>query len=79
MAGIILFIAGPVVGLLSGGTILTAGTLGYIGIAVFVGGIASRYAFIEHARPFIQLLLNTGVACLISGLFYLVFLIIMLV
>ena len=76
MAGLLIFVIGPVILLVSGGSIFAAGTAGYAGIAVFVGGIAARYSFVEHRQPLVQLLLNTGVATLVSGFFYLVFVLI---
>ena len=65
--------------LILGKNILLAGTLGYAGIALFVGAIAARYSFIENRRPLVQLLLNTGIAVLFTGVFYALFLIVMIV
>jgi hypothetical protein len=77
--GFACFVAVPIVVLVSGGPPLLAGTLGYFFIAVFVGGIAARYGFIERNSPALQLLLNTLLAMVFSGVFYLIFLLILLV
>jgi hypothetical protein len=73
-----MFIAGPIVSLVAGGGVFWAATLGYLGIAVFVGAIAARYGFVEHRRHVLQLLMNTAIACLFSGFFYAVFLLMLL-
>jgi hypothetical protein len=78
VVGLLLFVGGPVTALFCKGTALTAATIGYAGIAVFVGAIASRYSFITRTRPIAQLALNTALACLFTSVFYGVFLLLLL-
>jgi hypothetical protein len=51
-----------------------AAVAGYAGIALFVGGVASRYSFIEHPSPPRQLLYNLLAAVVVAGFFFLIFL-----
>jgi len=50
-----------------------AGTFGYSGITIFVGGIAARYSFVVSELPLKQLLLNLGVAAIVTSVFYGIF------
>jgi hypothetical protein len=66
---------GPAILLLAGARALTAATVGYLGIALFAGGVAARYGFVRHRRPFVQLGGNVLIAMLVTGVFYAGFLI----
>ncbi len=79
LTGVLVTFAAPVLALVAGASPLTAGSLGYAGILLFAGGIAARYGFAEHPIPLLQLGKNLGVAAIVTGVFYLVFLLIMLV
>jgi hypothetical protein len=76
LAGVAVLFFGPAIALLTGASVLFAGTIGYGGIALFAGGIAARYGFAEHARPMLQLLKNLVVSLVVTSMFYLVFLLI---
>jgi hypothetical protein len=69
---IITFVA-PVLAILSGMNAFLAGTFGYAGITVFVGGVAARYSFVDTSPPLRQLLLNLGVAAIVTSVFYGIF------
>lgn len=75
-AGIGVFFIVPVTLALAGAPLLWAAVAGYAGIAVFVGGIASRYSVIEHSSPPRQLLYNILAASAVSGFFFLLFLLV---
>ena len=76
LAGALMVFLAPALALLAGATVFVAGTLGYSGIALFVGGVAARYGFAEHPKPSLQLLKNLLVAVVVTGVFYLIFLLI---
>lgn len=79
LAGVITTFAAPVAALVAGASPVTAGSLGYAGILLFAGGIAARYGFAEHPLPLLQLLKNLAVAAVVTGIFYAMFLLLMLV
>lgn len=79
LAGVITTFAAPVAALVAGASPVMAGSLGYAGILLFAGGIAARYGFAEHPLPLIQLLKNLAVAAVVTGIFYAMFLVLMLV
>ncbi len=66
------FIA-PAVVLLAGLNAFLAGTFGYAGITIFVGGIAARYSFVVSDVPLKQLFQNIGVAAIVTSVFYGIF------
>jgi hypothetical protein len=72
LAGVLFFILAPAVLLLTQRPVVWAAACGYLGIAVFVGGVAARYSFIERPSPLRQLAWNTLIASIISGFFFLV-------
>lgn len=74
LAGVLSIFLAPALALLAGAGPMLAGTLGYAGIALFVGGIAARYGFAEDPRPPLQLLKNLLVSAVFSGVFYLIYL-----
>jgi hypothetical protein len=65
--------AAPAIALLAGMNAFIAGTFGYAGITIFVGGVAARYSFVVSRNPFKQLLLNLGVAAIVTSFFYGIF------
>ena len=77
LVGLLWTVAGPLLFLLLDRPFF-AGTAGYLGIAVFAGGIAARHGFIEHHSKPIMLLRNIAAASVVSGAFYLVFLVVYL-
>ena len=79
LAGVITTFAAPVAALVAGASPVMAGSLGYAGILLFAGGIAARYGFAEHPLPLLQLLKNLAVAAVVTGIFYAMFLVLMLV
>lgn len=76
--GALLFFLGPALALLTGTDALLAASIGYGGIAMFVGGIAARFSFAVAAHPVMQLLKNLAVALLFTGFFYGIFLLFLL-
>jgi hypothetical protein len=76
--GVLVFFLGPALSLLTGIDPLLAASIGYAGIACFVGGVAARYSFAFGANPLVQLLKNFGVGVSVTGIFYVIFLLIYL-
>jgi hypothetical protein len=72
--GALVFFLGPMLALLGDTDPLCAASVGYGGITLFTAGIAARYSFAVAATPFLQLLKNLGVAVIITGIFYAIFL-----
>ena len=70
LAGAGLFFLGPALALLAGTDALLAATIGYGGIALFVGGIAARCSFAVATHPAMQLMKNLAVALVFTGFFY---------
>lgn len=77
--GALVFFLGPALSLLTGIDPLLAASIGYSGIACFVGGVAARYSFAIGTNPLKQLLKNFAVGVFVTGIFYAVFLLIYLI
>jgi hypothetical protein len=77
--GALVFFLGPVLALFAGLDPLYAATIGYAGIAVFVGAVAARYSFAVATRPIVQLLKNFAVGLVVTGVFYCIFLLLYLI
>ncbi|MBE0643727.1 MAG: hypothetical protein IH600_06570 [Bacteroidetes bacterium] len=77
--GILVFFLGPMLALLSDIDPLLAASIGYSGIALFTGGIAARYSFAVATHPLVQLLKNLAVALAVTGVFYVIFLLLYLI
>jgi hypothetical protein len=73
LAGVIIIFVAPAAAILAGMNAFIAGTFGYAGITIFVGGVAARYSFVASAVPLKQLLLNLGIAAIVTSVFYGIF------
>jgi len=75
-SGALLLFAGPVLALLANASPLLAAILGYSGIALFTGGVGARFDFATARSPISQLLKNLLMGIVVSGVFFLIFLLV---